>query len=402
MIRFVIGNSRWLSAGLALTFTSSFGQTFFISIFAAEIMAHYDLTDGEWGTAYATGTMISGFLMIWAGSLSDYVKVKWLAVMLLGSLACFCAAMAGNASVALLPFIIFGLRFCGQGMLHHTAMVGMARWFGLNRGKAVSIAGLGFSIGEAFLPMLVVALLVFFPWTTLWLGVVGMALLFIPLILWQLSQERRPADAANETTSLGLGGRHWTRLDVIKNWMFWALFPLVIGPSIYGTVLFFQQVHLAEVKGWDHSDLVVLFPLYTATTVVAMLIYGVLIDRFGASRLIPFAQLPAAIGFLILSSTTNFAGAALSFFFIALMQGGWSTLGVSFWAEMYGTRYLGSIKAAATAIMVLGSAVGPAITGVLIDRGATFPEQMPGISLMIVFASALAAYTIYRARLRYT
>ena len=56
MIRFVLNNARWLSSGLALTFTSSFGQTYFISIFAAQIMAHYNLTDGEWGQLYAIGT----------------------------------------------------------------------------------------------------------------------------------------------------------------------------------------------------------------------------------------------------------------------------------------------------------------------------------------------------------
>ncbi|MEO0342526.1 MAG: MFS transporter [Pseudomonadota bacterium] len=385
-----------------MTFTSSFGQTFFISIFAAEIMAHYRLTDGQWGAAYATGTMVSGVLMIWAGALTDVVKAKWLSVTLLMCLAGFCIAMAMNTTASLLPVIIFGLRFCGQGMMHHTAMVGMARWFGKNRGKAVAIAGLGFSIGEAFLPMLAVAILVYVSWQSIWIGVGVAVLAFIPLILWQLNEERTPAEAAEKTSSTGLGNRHWTRMDAIQNWMFWALLPLVIGPSIYGTALFFQQVHLAEVKDWDHADLVTLFPLYTTTTVIAMLVFGVLIDRFGASRMIPFSQIPAAIGFLILSNTDRFAGAALSLVFIALMQGGWSTLSISFWAELYGTRYLGSIKATATAIMVTGSAIGPAVTGFLIDRGTSFPQQMPSITIMILAASVLASYTVYRARLRYT
>ncbi|MEM9716304.1 MAG: MFS transporter [Pseudomonadota bacterium] len=402
MIRFVTDNLRWLSAGLSMTFTSSFGQTFFISIFAAEIMAHYNLTDGEWGVLYFYGTLASGLLMIWAGALTDYVKAKWLTLILLICLSGFCFAMSVNTSVALLPIIIFGLRFCGQGMLHHTATVSMARWFGKNRGKAVSIAGLGFCIGEAFLPMILVALLAFISWQTAWGGIAVAALVFIPLILWLLSAERSPSEVAAETAAVGLGGQHWSRMDVIKNWMFWALFPMVIGPSIYGTVLFFQQVHLAEVKGWDHADLVTLFPIYTGTTVLAMLVSGILVDRFGATRLIPYAQIPAAIGFLILSSATGFWGIATAFVFIALMQGSWSTLSVSFWAEFYGTRYLGSIKAAATAIMVVGSAIGPAITGLLIDQGYSFPQQMPGFSVVILAACGLAAFTVHRARRKYT
>lgn len=365
-------------------------------------MSHYGLTDGEWGSAYALGTMVSGFLMIWAGSITDYVKAKWLTVGLLAALACFCLAMSVNNVVALLPVIIFGLRFCGQGMLHHTAMVAMARWFGMNRGKAVAISGLGFSIGEAFLPMIVVAMLALLSWQNVWIGISAACLLFIPLVLWQLSEERKPSEVAGEFASFGLGGRHWSRKDVISNWMFWALIPLIIGPSIYGTVLFFQQVHLAEVKGWEHADLVKLFPIYTGTTVVAMLIYGMLIDRIGAVKLFPFAQLPAAVGYLILSYTNGFGGAALSFVFIALMQGGWASLGISFWAEFYGTKHLGSIKAVATAVMVFGSAIGPAITGWLIDLGYSFPQQMPGISGFIVLASIIAAFTVYRARRKYT
>ena len=125
--RFVIENAKYLTAGGMLTFSSCLGQTFFISIFAAQIMGAFDLTDGEWGSAYALGTFASGILMIWAGGLADQFRVRKLAVIFLLAIAAVTIAMSLNPFAALLPILIFGLRFAGQGMLSHIGIVAMAR-----------------------------------------------------------------------------------------------------------------------------------------------------------------------------------------------------------------------------------------------------------------------------------
>ena len=67
---FIRTNSRWLLAGGAMTFGTCFGQTFFIAIFARQIMETYGLSNGDWGALYALGTTASGLMMIWAGGLA--------------------------------------------------------------------------------------------------------------------------------------------------------------------------------------------------------------------------------------------------------------------------------------------------------------------------------------------
>ena len=62
---FLTQNSNWLSAGILMTLLSSFGQTYFISIFANEIRDEFSLSHGEWGAIYTLGTGVSAFLMIW-------------------------------------------------------------------------------------------------------------------------------------------------------------------------------------------------------------------------------------------------------------------------------------------------------------------------------------------------
>lgn len=379
-----------------MTFATSFGQTFFISIFAPNIMAKFDLSDGDWGSLYAIGTLFSGILMIFAGSLSDQFRVRLLGPALMLLLACFCLAMSVNPYVGLLPVIIFGLRFCGQGMLFHVAMVGMARWFSKNRGKAISVSGIGFSLGEAFLPLIIVALLHIFSWNMIWSFAALCLVIFAPLTRSLLNQERNPIHAVETSESTGLFNKHWTRGEALKDKVFWLLTPLILAPSAFGTALFFQQAHTAEVKGWKHIEYASLFPVYTFTLVISMLIAGVLIDRFGARRILPFVQLPMALGFLVLGWAPSIGWAAVAFMLLGLMQGAWSTTAITLWAELYGTRHLGAIKSAAHAIMVFGSAIGPWITGELIDKGIDFPDQTPMISAFIIAASILAAITIYK------
>ena len=43
----------------------------------------------------------------------------------------------------------------------------------------------------------------------------------------------------------------------------------------------------------------------------------------------------------------------------------------STWAEIYGVKYIGSIKALTTAFMVFSTAFGTAVFGLLIDNGFT-------------------------------
>lgn len=396
MFSFLKDNAPFLSAGALLTLISCFGQTFFISIFAGEIRAEFGLTHGGWGSIYGVGTLCSAIVMIWAGGLSDIMRVRRLGALVMVMLALACLAMALSPALWLLPVVIFSLRFAGQGMISHLAVVAMSRWFIASRGKALSIAALGFAVGEATFPFLTVSLMSIVYWRFIWVGCAIVAIAMIPVLTRLLRQERTPAAEAEENHSAGLKDKHWQRSEALRHGLFWAMLPAIVAPSAFVTALFFQQVHLAEVKGWSHAALVALIPVYTIGSVSSSLIIGWLMDRLGARRMIPFYQIPLALGFVILGSSSGLAAAALSLAVMSITQGGQSTIANAFWAEVYGTRHLGSIKALAAAMMVLGSAIGPVITGVLIDAGINFDQQMIGIAIYIIAASALAGTALAR------
>jgi MFS family permease len=400
MIRFILQNSRWLTAGALLTLISSFGQTYFISIFAGEIRTAFNLSHGDWGAIYGFGTFASAIVMIWSGGLTDVMRVRHLGPIVLAALAASCLFMALNPWVALLPVVIFCLRFTGQGMSTHIAAVAMSRWFLANRGKALSVASLGFSVGEACYPILVVSLLLFFSWQSVWILAAGVAALAIPALLWLLAEERSPQSSATEGQSLGMGGRHWRRNQALRHPLFWFMIPALLGQSAFNTAFFFLQVHFAEIKGWEHLQLVTMFPVYTLVSITAMILSGILLDKLDTARLIPYFQLPMIVAFLIFAFGQSLIAALVGFIFLGLSSGANATLPNAFWAEFYGTKHLGSIKAAAAAVMVLGSAIGPAVTGILLDYDLPLDTQYVAVSVFFGFSSLMMWAGVKRVRTR--
>ncbi|MBV0913503.1 MFS transporter [Anianabacter salinae] len=400
--RFLRENAPFLLAGVLLTFCSSFGQTFFISVFAGAIRDEFGLSHGAWGGLYTLGTTASAIVMVWAGGLTDHYRARALGKVVLILLALACLSMAFTPAVWFLPIAIFLLRLAGQGMTVHIAVVSMARWFVATRGRALSTAGLGVALGEAFLPLFFVALLTVSLWRWLWVGTGLFILAMLPVLARLLRLERTPQSVANDNQSVGMDAVHWTRQRVLSHWLFWLLVPALMAPAAFSTAFFFQQVHLAETKGWTHVELVALFPLFTACAVGSMIVSGWVIDRVGTARLMPVFQLPMALGFVVMAQASSLAMAAGAMILMGLTQGANSTVPNAFWAEFYGTRFMGGIKALATAVMVFGTAIGPGLTGVLIDRGVIFEDQLYGIAAYFVTAALLVLVGITRARGRLT
>lgn len=400
LLTFLRQNALWLSAGGLLTFLSSFGQTFFISIFAGEIRGEFGLSHGQWGGIYTLGTALSAVVMVWSGGLTDRLRVRVLGPIVLIGLSAACLAMAINHRAALLPLIIFALRFFGQGMTSHIAVIAMSRWFIATRGRALSIASLGFSLGEACLPVAFVWLMTVrdMEWRMLWVIAAGICILGIPVLIAALRHERTPQSMAQSDSSTGMAGRHWTRRETLTHPLFWFMVPALLGPAAFNTAFFFHQVHFAEIKGWAHVDLVALFPVYTAMSITAMIAAGWALDKVGTARLVPFSQLPMVVSFLLFTFANSPDAALFAFVFLAMTTGANATLPNAFWAEFYGTANLGSIKAVAAAVMVLGSAIGPGLTGVLIDMGIGLEHQFLAISGYFLITTTSMYIGISRAR----
>lgn len=388
-ITFIRNNAPFLLAGALLSFLSSFGQTFFIAIFGGEIRAAYGLTNGDWGLLYMIATGASAVAMVFSGGLADLFRVRTLGIWMILALGLACIAMSVNTATAGLVFVIFALRFFGQGMASHMSVVAMTRWFVATRGRALAVAGTGFIIGEATLPLIMVWLKSFTDWRALWLWF-ALACVVLSIVIYNLLRlERTPQAEANATATTGLGDKHWTRAMALSHPLFWLMVPGIVFFSAFGTAFWFHQVHFAEIKGFAHLSLVAVFPLGTITLAISTIIYGWAIDRFGVVRLMPLYILPYVAAFVIHWYAPNLIWTAVAVVLMGIAGGGNSTILSACWATFYGTRFIGSIKAAAAALMVLGSAIGPGLSGYLIDAGVGIEVQMLGYACCFAFAAAM-------------
>ena len=397
-MNFILQNARWLAATALLYFCSSFGQTFFISLFAGEIREAFNLSHGDWGFIYSGGTLASAIAMLCFGGYVDKYKISLNIKIVVISLSLICLAMTFVKQVWILPFIIFGLRFFGQGMLIHIPAVAIGKWYGKNKGKALSLSIMGFSIGEAILPIIFVSLIILIGWRNSWLVGTIILLITLPIIINLLSNERTPnSSQENIIDQVGMESKHWERKEVLKHWVFWSVIIPFLIPPIFSTAFFFNMVHLTEIKNWSLITFTSLFPFYTGMSILTTLISGWILDKFGVEKILPFYLIPMAFGLLIFSYSDTYITAALGFCFLGMTQGLAMMIGGTFWPVYYGTKNLGSVRSLSTSSMVFGTAIGPAVVGKLLDFSINYNLILLGMSCLAIIASVSLWYIMLKA-----
>lgn len=401
MLTFIKDNARWLGVGFLLTLTSSFGQTWFISLFASEVKLEFGLTDGSWGTLYTVATLSSALLMFWLGGLADKIALSRLVPAITVLFAIAALGFSLSTSILMLGFFLFLLRFCGQGMFGHLAMTAMGRWFDASRGRAVSIATLGHPTGEVIIPFFAVYSIATIGWNATWYIVAGLLAVVIAPLLWRLLQDNRSPQGKEQerAASHGLYGRHWTRSEAARHWLLPALVPMLLTPGFVSTVIFFHQIHIATVKGWTLMEMAPGYTFFATATVGAAFFAGWASDKVGAQRLLPYILMPMACGTLLIALATPVWSWYGVLALCGLTQGASGAFWGVFLPVAYGTRFLGSIRSLATTVMVISTAIGPGITGLLIDAGIDFPTQSFVMSAWCVVFSGLS-FAITRRLLR--
>ncbi|MEL6379674.1 MAG: MFS transporter [Pseudomonadota bacterium] len=402
MVTFLRTNARWIFGGVFLTFLSSFGQTFFISASVAEWQARFGLSHGDFGLVYMLATLGSALTLPFLGKIVDIIPEHRVLAIITPILAVACALAAYAPSVLVLGGALFLLRLMGQGMMTHVALTATGRWFSAQRGRAVSVVVLGHQVGEATLPLAFAGIAVANGYQWGWLAsAVFLVVVGLPLGVWAFAKPRVRATttgAQDAGTAPGYDGTHWTRARVVRDWAFWVLLFSALAPGFIGTTIFFHQDYLAAFYDWPADLFARALAVMAMTTVVFALINGWLIDRFGACAILPFFLLPLGLSCLVLS--TSGTGAAVFGFMVLLgvSYGFSSTLVGALWPEVYGTAHLGAVRALIVSAIVLATAVGPGLTGALIDRGIDLPDQLAVMGLYCFALSAVMVVVSQRLR----
>ena len=396
--RFARRHTRFLGFGFLLAFLSSPGQTYYIGVFGPEIQALFDLDNAAWGRTYMIGTLASAAVITWSGTFIDRIDLRLFATLSLAGLVCACLVIGSVSSPVMLVLAIFMLRQFGQGLTSHASITSMARYHGTDRGKAIALAAIGFSFGEAFLPLLVVFSIQAWGWRETYFGTAFFVLLSIPLALWLLKghQQRHAQllDKLNHTATDRDQKNSYTRRKMLSEPLFYLMLPAMIAPSMIGTAMFFFPAEIARAKGWSSLWVTGNYWAYSTATVLTIILSGVLIDRFSARKVVPYFLLPLAAGLAGLTISDDRFVVWPYMFLTGISSGVYFTGLSALWAELYGPRYLGAIKSLTNAVMVFSSALGPALVGYLLTRGMEFERIWLILAGFCVFATVILIYAL--------
>ncbi len=407
-LSFIVGNSRVLAFGYLLMLFSSMGQTFMIALSGGAIREELNLTSGSFGSIYSAATLCSALCLPWVGRLIDRIDIRYYTVMVSLGLAVSCLLMSSAYHVAILALALFGLRLCGQGLMTHTAMTGLARNTGSARGKALGFGSLGLSTAEALLPSIVILALGAFGWRAVWLAFAVILLAVVPTAALRLMRTRsRSEDKSALSDSPSAPGtkpwedrtaRVWTMREILRDPRFLAVLPALIAPGFINTAVFFHQVALVSAKGWALSWFATGFTAYAVTTVTTLLLAGPMIDRVGTLRVMPLFLLPLAAGLLLLAAGQTPVLVIPFMICVGLTNGITNIVSTAVWVELYGMASLGTTRSLASSVLVFSTALSPALFGVLLDLGVGFGALLSGCAIGAVIASALCLLPLRYSR----
>ena len=389
--QFVKNNFRFLLFGFILTFCSSFGQTFFIGIFNPFIRQDLNLSHSEFGLIYSLATLLSSFSLIWIGKKIDDFKIIYFSIFVCLFLAFATFFLTLVTNIILLFFAIYFLRLSGQGLMTHTASTSMAKFFDLNRGKALSISWLGLTLGEGFLPYLIIFIMKFYSWKMVLLGIsIFLLCLVIPFIFFNLKNYiYGSTEKSGVIAEVNYEIKNWTRSEVLRDLKFYCLLPAVLAPGFLTTGIFINQSYIFESKNWSMLFLAQGFTMYAAFSVVALAVSGFLIDRFSAIKVLPFYLVPTMSAYLlVIFSSWTFTPMAMMML-IAMTNGTSAVLLTSTWSEIYGTKHLGGIRSITVSFFVFSTAIAPALFGYLIDHQFSINQIFTMMLGYLFFANLL-------------
>ncbi|WP_415312919.1 MFS transporter [Candidatus Pelagibacter sp. Uisw_106] len=374
-------NFKVILFGFIFTFFSSFGQSFFLGLFNSSIRDALSISHGQFGSIYASATLLSSFILVWVGKKIDDFNILKFAAYVIALLAISCFLFSKISSVVFLFFSIFLMRLSGQGLMSHTATTTISRFFEKSRGRALSTTWLGLSLAEFILPLLIIFLLTFVEWRNIWIVISIFVIVVLPIITFSLVKniklDSRETINLNDVKTKEI--KQWKRSEVLKDYRFYIICLTMLAMPSIATGTFVYQSFIVSSKNWGPYVIAQSFMVYSVLSVITLFLSGFLIDKFTSRKLLIYMNIPLLVATFVLY---YFNSPFSSFVFLGLIgvsNGLSNVLGSATWAEIYGVKYIGSIKALTTAFMVFSTAFGTALFGILIDNSFSI-EQIALVS----------------------
>lgn len=398
-IQFVKANRVMVIFGIMMTTLSSFGQTFLLALYVPFLIQEFTLSNSSISSYYGIATIVSAAMLPKVGKLIDTVSIRFftIATTLLFVLALMTFSFA--TVWWMIPVSFLGLRLAGQGLYSHIAITAMSRYFEENRGKAISMASLGHPLGQAVFPALILILIGVVGWReSLWINAGLVTFIVISYTLFVLKDKHLQSESNVEEEVSTEKTDTIRQRDIIRSKEFWLLAPNVFFIPFATTGLFFYQIPIMEFKEWPEGILAAGLTVYAIAGSSSILTAGPLIDKYRARTFFPWYLIPFFFAIMAIWLIPNTWAIFIYMILMGLSVGFGSAILASLQVEFFGKKYIGTVRSLFTSMMVLSSAVGPAVYGLVLDFGGGFEQVFP-LNLLIL---APIIFQSFRAMPRFT
>lgn len=380
-----------LSFGFFLNFFSGYGQTFLISLYLPFMVSAASIQNSAFGSLYSAATLISALVLSQIGKYIDTVPLKtysWLATL---GLIISSLLFSQVSSVYLLFAALLGLRLSGQGLMSHISSTVTAKYFDADRGKALGITSLGHPAGQFLLPIIIVPLITFWGWRQ---SVAVSAFIALVILPWLIHSASNMAKRSQDVEAARGGQAPVRQSALLRERRFWLIAVNSFVTPFLLTALFLYQLPIGESKGWSLSWVAFSFSFYAVSGAVSMLVAGWFIDRFSARLLFPLYLLPMLIGLIPMIFTDSLWAGPFYMATAGISSGLGSPVKTALQSEIYGVRYLGTVRSLFSSLLVVSTALGPPLFGFIIDSGVA-SSWLFLLSFMVLLLVILWSFRIW-------
>lgn len=363
------------------------GQTIGVSVFTEPLLAATSLSRVEFSNAYLIGTLASGLALPRAGTLIDRIGVRRGVVFASVALALVLVYLSqvdrislrlasGGAPLHGTMFVaittgFFGLRFTGQGVLTLVSRTMLGRWFDRRRGLVSSISGPFASVAFASSPVLLAGWVAASGWRGAWLemaGVVGLGMAAFGWLLYRETPEEcgleidgGPAAGDEDAARAIDPERDFTRGEALRTAAFWLVTLGIANHAMVGTGMALHIVDLGAEAGLSADEALGVFLPVTILSVPTGIAIGAAVDRLPMRFLI----MGMMVGQTFMFGLAPHLGDPLLY---RLCLAGWGfssgfygPLTVAALPNFFGRTHLGAIQGVMMMVIVIASALGPAL-----------------------------------------
>jgi MFS family permease len=370
-------NSYVIVAAGFLILLTVFGAQFSFGVFFKPVLAEFGWTRAITSGAYSLNTILSGFLAIIAGRLTDRLGSRL--VITVGGV-CFGLGylLMSRVTTVWQIYVFYGvLTGIGAACIWVPLMSSVSRWFVKRKVLMSGIISSGVSVGVVAMPLLANHLIATYSWRTSYL-IIGLAVLAVCTIAAQFlkgkpTQTIQPGSSSSEvkegTKPVYLGLSVEEALRTRRFWMLSALF-LLFGFCM--NVVFVHLVPHATDAGVSPAAAALLLSIIGGVSIAGRLGLGNIGDKLGGRRTLIITLIFLSVAFFWLLFTSELWALYVFAVIFAVGYGAMSAIMAPIVDEFFGLVSHGAIFGFIFLAMNIGGAIGPLVAGRLFDTAGSY------------------------------